>query len=439
MHRIAVYLPLALGLLPMLAAGSQPYEPTVPVPEPTFVPLPSSLLEGDAMGEDDWRSANDTVGAFTRGHIDIIRWEAENRPATTTEVPSDDAPLSPTEALRIALSNRPDLFVTEDMNRLERARADVAVLEFARDVQRTWIEAVAATARLRRAEEAFEATEIATELGVRMTRVGNWGQDRLLHQQLSLSDAGIDLLQARQSATSAREALIRTLGLWGDATELQLPDQLPALPDAPLGADGLETAALQKHPTLSLLAIEAERARRGLASRTLDMWNDATQRALSDALAPAPDEGEGEAMLQLITSAPLLEQRRLPRGHDAAKAAKSQAEAAALAVGIRSRVREAYHQYRVAYAIAQGAEDNQRLSEELQNDMALRYNGMLKSTWDLLSSARDRVERADAAMQARRDFWLAHANLQAVLAGAEYSGPDAGTAATGRNAAAGGH
>jgi outer membrane protein TolC len=434
MHRIAVYLLLASGLLPMLAAGSQPYDPAVTVPNPTFVPLRPSLTEGVGMGEDDWRSANDTVGAFTRGHIDVIRWEAENRPAAA-EAPPDGEPLSATDALRIALSNRPDLFATEEMNRLERARADVAVLDFARDVQRAWIEAVAAAARLRRVQEAFEASEIATELAVRMTRVGNWGQDRLLRQQLSLSDAGIDLLQARQSATSAREALIRTLGLWGDATVLHLPDQLPSLPDVPLGADGLETAALQNHPTLSLLAIEAERARRGLASRTLDMWNDATQRALSEALAPA----HHGSMQPLITSAPVLERRRVPPGHDAARAARSQAEAGALAVRIRSQVREAYHQYRVAYDIAHRAEENHRLSEEIQDDMALRYNGMLKSTWDLLSSARDRVERADAAMQARRDFWLAHANLQAVLAGAEYPGADAGTVASGRKSAAGGH
>ena len=436
MHRIAVYLLLASGLLPALAAGSQPYDPAVTAPEPSFVPLPPSLSERAAMGDDEWRSANDTVGAFTRGHIDIIQWEAENRPPAA-EVPREGEPLTPTDALRIALSNRPDLFATEDMSRLERARADVAVLEFARDVQRTWVEAVAATARLHRTQEAFEASEIATELAVRMTRVGNWGQDRLLHQQLSLSDAGIDLLQARQSATSAREALIRTLGLWGDATALPLPDELPALPDTPLDAEGLETAALQSHPTLSLLAIDAERARRGVASRTRDMWTDATERALSQALDSAPEQ-DGFTQ-QVITSAPVLDRRRVPPGHDAARAARSQAEAAAMAVRIRSQVREAYHQYRVAYDIAQRAEENHRLSEEIQDDMVLRYNGMLKSTWDLLVSARDRVERADAAMQARRDFWLAHANLQAVLAGAEYPGADAGAFATGRKSAAGGH
>ena len=167
------------------------------------------------------------------------------------------------------------------------------------------------------------------------------------------------------------------------------------------------------------------------------MWNDAAEKALSDALGSAP--ARDGSMHPLITSAPVLERRRLPPGHDAARAAKAQAEAAALAVRIRSQVREAYHQYRVTYDIAQRAVENLRLSEEIQDDMLLRYNGMLKSTWDLLASARDRVERADAAVQAQRDFWLAHANLQAVLAGAEYPGPDASGVGASRKAAAGGH
>nr|WP_296749119.1 TolC family protein [Thioalkalivibrio sp.] len=437
MHRIAILLLLASGLVPSSAAGTQPYDPAVAVPEPAFAPLPAPLLPEASMGEDDWRSANDTVGAFTRGHIDIIRWEAENPPVPAAQVSPEGEPLSLTDAVRIALSNRPDLFATENMGRLERARADIAALEFVREVHRTWIQAVAAEEGLRRVQEAFEASEIATELALRMTRVGNWGQDRLLRQQLGLSDAGMDLAQARQAAASAREALIRKLGLWGDISALLLPNELPSLPATPQNGDGLEAAALKNHPTLSLLAIEAERALRGLPSRTGDMWNDAAERALSDALDSAPVE-DG-SMDPLITSAPVLEQRRLPPGHEAARAAKAQAEAAALAVRIRSQVREAYHQYRVAYEIAQRAEENHRLSVELQDDMLLRYNGMLKSTWDLLASARDRVERADAAVQARRDFWLAHANLQAVLAGAKYPGADAGAVATGRKSAAGGH
>ncbi|AGA32784.1 Copper tolerance protein [Thioalkalivibrio nitratireducens DSM 14787] len=389
------------------------------------------------MAEEDWRTANETVGEFTRGHIDILRWEAENPPPSFAEPLPAGEHLSMSAAVRIAFGNRPDLFATEDMNALARARADIAATAFARDVQRAWIQAVAAEQGLRRTGEAFEATEIAAELAARMTRVGNWGQDRLLREQLGLSDAGIQLAQTRQQAMSAREALVRKLGLWGDGLDFALPDALPPLPTQPLSGEGLEARALRTHPALRLAAIEAERSQRAVGSRTWSMWTEAAEDALSRAVAAGNDNGD--PLAHPIEGAPVLKRRQLPRGHDAEKTARAAAEAAALAVTIRSQVREAYHQYQVAYDIARRADENQRLGEDLQEETLLRYNGMLDSTWDLLASARDRVERSSAAVQALGDFWLAHANLQAVVAGAEYPGPDAGSLRVAGRADAGGH
>ncbi|ACL72291.1 Outer membrane protein-like protein [Thioalkalivibrio sulfidiphilus HL-EbGr7] len=438
MRTRTLHLLLAAGLFPALAAATPAaYDPATPVPPPAYSALPATL-PGATMGEEDWRQSNDTVGAFTRGHMDVLRWEADTLPAAEPVSPPSGEPLTPAEALRMALGKRPDLFATETMGALERAEADIAVIEFSREVHRAWIQAVAAEQGLRRTEQAFEATDLSNELAVRMTRVGNWGQDRLLKQQLALSDAAIQLAQARQAAASAREALIRTLGLWGDATALHLPDTLPALPESPLEADALETLALERHPRLALAARDAEWARRGLSAASLETWQAAAREALSVTLPE--DAGSDDPMGQLITRAPLLEQRRLPARHETGEALRARAEAHALAVRIRSQVREAYHQYRVAYDIARLAGENARLSEAIQEETLLQYNGMLKSTWDLLASARDRVERSDAALQALRDFWLAHANLQAVLAGADYAGADGSSLGAASNSkAAGGH
>ena len=53
----------------------------------------------------------------------------------------------------------------------------------------------------------------------------------------------------------------------------------------------------------------------------------------------------------------------------------------------------------------------------LQEDTQARYNGMLLSTWDLLNSASARIRSVNAALQAQSNFWLAHTDLQAALAG----------------------
>jgi hypothetical protein len=437
MRRLAVLMLLVAASAPGLAAGNQPHDPDAQIPAPRVQALPSLLIPEAAMAEEDWRTANETVGAFQRGHIDILRWEAENPPPMLGEPLPEGEPLSLSAAVRIALGNRPDLFATEDMNALARARADIAAVAFARDVQRAWIQAVASEQGLRRMEEAFEATAIAGELAVRMTRVGNWGQDRLLLAQLELSDAGIQLAQVRQQAMSARETLVRKLGLWGEGLDFALPEELPPLPAQPSSGEGLEARALRAHPALRLAAIEADRSQRGLNSRTWSMWTEAAEEALSRAVAV--DSDNADPLAHPIKGAPVLERRRLPPGHEASKAASAAAEAAALAVTIRSQVREAHHQYQVAYDVARRASENNRFGENLQEETLLRYNGMLNSTWDLLASTRARVERSGAAVQALGDFWLAHANLQAVLAGAEYLGPDGGSVRTAGRANAGGH
>jgi hypothetical protein len=439
MQRIAVsMLLLATGAVLAPALANQPFDTDVEVPEPWIQSLPVPLVPQAMMADEDWRAANDTVGAFTRGHIDILRWEAENPPpALNGRALAAGEPLSATAAVRIALENRPDLFATELMSAPERAHADIAAVTFARDVQRVWIRAVAAEQGLRRMEEAFEAAEIAAELAARMTRVGNWGQDRLLGEQLILSDAGSQLAQARQQALSAREALVRKLGLWGDGLGFRLPDELPDLPVQPIGGDGLEAQALRAHPSLRLAAIDSERSQRGVASRSRAMWSEAVESALARAVVP--DADQEHPLAGAIGGAPVLERRHLPLGHDAERAAKAQAKAAALAVTIRSQVREAYQQYRIAHEMARLAGENGMRAEALQDETLMRYNGMLKSTWDLLASARGRAERADAAVQALADFWLAHANLQAVLAGAEYPGPDGSSVRAAGKADAGGH
>jgi outer membrane protein TolC len=428
---------LVAGLAPALVGAAQPYDPDAAVPSlPYIAPARTANVEA-AMGALDWRAAHDAVSAFPRGHIDILRWEAENAAPSSAPVVTSGALLMPAEAVRIALARRPDLFATSDMSALARAQADIAAVELARDVHRTWIDAVVAAQSLRFAQDVFDAFDAGTELAVRMTRGGNWGQDRLMREQLALTDAGIALAQARQRATATREQLIRVLGLWGEATQFTLPDSLPALPETPMSGLGLEATALRNHPRLSIAAIEAERARRGVAPRVLQTWSDMTAAALSR-IEPV-DGGSGNPLERLIASAPMLNLDRTPGGHDALRAAQTQAHAIELAATIRSHVREAYHQYRVTHDIARAMADVVHLQDALHDETVMRYNGMLKSTWDLLASARERIAAVDAALAAQRDFWFAHANLQAVLAGADYRGADAIGAGAVRKANPGGH
>lgn len=422
--------PLALLVAALLAGAAQaapPYAPEAPAAALTHSPV--AWPEHDpALGEGDWREANDTVGRFERGHIDLLRWEAANLPKAADA--ADSRPLlTAGSAVRMAFAQRPALFTTSGMNAQERAVADVASVELARDVQQAWIGAVAAQAELRNAEREFEAASVADELAARMTAAGNWGRDRLVGKRLDLADAAIALTQARHATFAAREALIRAAGLSGEAAQFSLPTELPPLPKEVQTADDIEAEVVRSHPLLAVAAADAERADTTLSQGDRALWQAASEAALPDA---------GDATLP--TTAPYIDLRRTPLSHDVQRALRTRAEATSLAVRVRSQAREAWHGYATAHEVATLLRARSvPLTTEREDDMLLRYNGMLKSTWDVIDATRDRGATESAALAAERDFWLAHINLQAVLAGAEHIGGGSGVARSNRGAAAGGH
>ena len=93
----------------------------------------------------------------------------------------------------------------------------------------------------------------------------------------------------------------------------------------------------------------------------------------------------------------------------------------ASAIRVRSQAREAYFAYRTAFDIAQHLDTGARsLHSFVLDEMVLRYNGMLASIFEVLADSHARTQSANATVNAQRDFWLAHADLQALLAGAPW-------------------
>lgn len=77
----------------------------------------------------------------------------------------------------------------------------------------------------------------------------------------------------------------------------------------------------------------------------------------------------------------------------------------------------------------------QRISEE----NLLRYNGMLIGVFELLADARAQIGAVNAAIDARREFWHADADLQQALLGRPRLDAGSGPAAASTAAEAGGH
>lgn len=107
---------------------------------------------------------------------------------------------------------------------------------------------------------------------------------------------------------------------------------------------------------------------------------------------------------------------------------------AELAVNIRSEARSTYRTYRAAYDISmQYRREVLPLRKIISDETLLQYNAMIADPSELLVDARNRLTSNAAAIEAKRDFWLAAVNLRAAVigggAGADGEAQGAATAA----------
>jgi outer membrane protein TolC len=219
---------------------------------------------------------------------------------------------------------------------------------------------------------AKETAETTGELSRRMVQAGNTPKLAQARTQLSLSDATVALARAQQQAFSAREALIVALGLWGAQTDFQLPQTLPALPAQTMDIADVEARALLARDELALARTEWQRKSAAPATDADGLWD-----ALRDA-----------------------------------------AQVRGTAVQVRSQAREAAFAYRTAYDVAQHLQTEVLPLRNFVNDeMVLRYNGMLTSLFDVLADSQAATLAANATLEAQRDFWMAYIDLSALLAG----------------------
>ncbi|MGE0097713.1 MAG: hypothetical protein AB7S86_05130 [Hydrogenophaga sp.] len=448
----AVALGLALAARPASAQASEALSASDPGRHSVAAPLQFPALTSTQpvaqpadmeQARTIWLRANERVAEFPRGHIDLLRWETRQpAPAAdgTRPVPASEAPLSLAEALRQSLRHRPELFVRAGMNATETARVRVAFELHVRELQGAWTDAVSTRQRLRLQIELLEATRAGSELGQRMVNAGNWSQARLTRERLAQASTWQDAVEAQAAAIAAQERLARLLGVWQADAVAALGERLPVgLPEVPSslrpgpGPDdaSLEATVLRSHPTLARERLEAQRQFSALNRARWQDWRQAVDNALR--AMPEPDAAG-------VLEPPRIDDLSLLRDHALERAVMAESELLSRVTERRSMTRAARVQLQVRHASAQHAQDVVvELQSALAQDSLLRYNGMLQSTWELLASARERLRALDDAVQARREFWRAQADWQALLAGTDYTRDETAASSSSAATAPAGH
>ena len=299
------------------------------------------------------------------------------------------------------------------------------VVTLASSTRKAWITAVAAQQTAIYMRDVKEAAEASAELARRMARVGNWSRLQQAREQVFLADATAQLARAEQTNFSEREKLIRLMGLWGMQVNFTLAERLPDLPKTVTEMADVEAQALRARLDVRSAVTESVYVADQMGLKTVMGYFDGMSLGFTSATTfdNAGLTQEARRGVELELPLPLFDWGGARSARSKAVYLQSAARVREVAVKARSEAREAYHGYRTAYDLARHYRDEVvPLRKFINEELVLRYNGMLASVWDVLADTRSQVMSINSAIEAQRDFWLAEADLQTTLTGTSPGG-----------------
>ncbi|MDD2729630.1 TolC family protein [Malikia sp.] len=326
---------------------------------------PPTPATAPASPEPAWRQANESVGQFQRGHADLLKWEQGQAPVAA-QVPAampDFALATAEQAVRQAWRAHREL--ARPLAILGAAKADLLAagrwLEL--DPGLNW-----------RIDDFGELLEVAVQ--ARKTWI-----DAVASQQ------ALGPLRKQLAAAEAAQELGQRMVNVGNWSPLQLAQVQLQLANARMSLHRTQYAAAQAQARLL---------------KTLELNGIQAAVGLPDQLPELPADVMTEAEFQRRLAAI---QSELPRGNRL----RNQADAPL-----------AFEAYQASHAVARGTRDEVlKRREFIAEETVLHYNGMLKSTWDLLGEVQNQSQAQAGALAARRDFELARIDLHWLLLGGE--------------------
>ena len=298
-------------------------------------------------------------------------------------------------------------------------RAAEETLRLAADVRRAYYRAVAANELVGLLTDAKSTAESTAQLAEKLGQTGALNKLDQAREQVFYAETTADLATLRLDATSSRERLIRLLGLWDGDLGFRLPQKLPALPRSPLSLPRIEVDAVEHRIDLQIARIELGALAKSLnlteASRFVTMLDVAgIDRKTRDPDTPPFRERGFDVQFQIpIFDGGEVRVRQATETYNQAFNLLTEK-----AVNVRSEARDAFRVYRSTYDIAGHYQrEVLPLRKIISDEMQLRFSSMQVDVFALLTEARQRIAALRAAIEAKRDFWLAQSELQTAVNG----------------------
>ncbi len=327
------------------------------------------------------------------------------------------------------ITKKRDVALADTRFRQAQLNAALQTLRLATETRRAWINTVAAYENVGQLQRAQTAADAASELAEKLGETGAMAKGAQAREHAFVAELAAETAKARLAARLAKEELTRLMGLWGSDTDYRIPNSLAPLPKTIANRDTIEADALRNRVDLRVAKLELEASAHsyGLTEATryvtdLELLTGAeAERSSEDGRKKTEITGSAEIGFAI----PIF---------DTGKARMRKAELAYMraanrlaekAVSIRSEARSSYQAYRSSLDIARHYRDNLvPLRIRVEEQSLLTYNGMITNTFELLTDTREKINAILLSVNAKRDFWLAEANLApAVYGGGSSSAP----------------
>ena len=307
-----------------------------------------------------------------------------------------------------------------DRFRQAQLRAIAATLRVAAEARRAYYRAVAARELVGFLSQAQTAAETATQLAKRLGESGALNKLDQAREQVLYADITTQVAVARQRAGSERERLIRVLGLWGDDLNFRIGKR--AARCCRVGRRLCRRSKQRPSAAVSICRSRGSRLPRS-PSPTVSprrRVSSACSKSAGVSKTTRPPEGDSvrQRGIEVEFAVPLFDfgQVRVRAAEQTYMEAVNRL--VEKAVNVRSEARDAYRIYRSTYDIAAHYQrEVLPLRQIISEEMLLRYNAMQIDVFALLAEARQRIAATTAAIEAHRDFWLAHTNLFVAIVG----------------------
>ncbi len=288
------------------------------------------------------------------------------------------------------------------------------VLDRALKVKAAFYEWKAAEQMLELRRTVAAAARASLEAVEALRAADNINEFELLSERAQYEDARLAAARSETALVARREQLAMWMGLWGERAVWKSAGRLADVPAEEIALADVERRALAQ--SLDLREVKSGYA---AAARRSDL-------AIAEAIVPELGVGvDVEREEEGLKAGPIVE-LRVPlfyQGQGAIARADAEMRRAeqkhrGLALRIRASARSAAARLEAARATAEFYQDVQLpLRQRLVDEAQLHYNAMNLGVSQLLAARREQIETGVGYVMALRDYWVARAEVETLLAG----------------------